>query len=77
MASSTISRLKDVFSRFGNPKVLVSDNCSQFTLAQFSDYMKQASIIHITSPVSNPLSNGKSVKAALEENQKSNNNQLN
>jgi transposase InsO family protein len=30
-ASSTISRLKDVFSRFRNPKVLVSDNGPQFT----------------------------------------------
>jgi hypothetical protein len=80
-ASSTISRLKDVFSRFGNPKVLVSDNGPQFTSAQFSDYMKQAGIVHITSPVGHPQSNGqaecfvKNVKAALEKNQQSNNNQ--
>jgi transposase InsO family protein len=37
---------------------LVSDNGLQFTSAQFSDYMKQAGIVHITSPVGHPQSNG-------------------
>ncbi|GAA47926.1 hypothetical protein CLF_100974 [Clonorchis sinensis] len=57
-ACATISKLKHVFSRFGVPNIIVSDNGSAFTSAKFSDFCQENSIQHVRSPPFHPQSNG-------------------
>ncbi|GBL82600.1 Uncharacterized protein K02A2.6 [Araneus ventricosus] len=54
----TIECLKDSFARFGLPRVLVSDNVSQFTSCEFHRFMQGNSIKHKTSAPFKPSSNG-------------------
>jgi transposase InsO family protein len=56
--TATISVLRRSFSEHGFPEVLVSDNGTQFTSAQFADFCARASIQHIRSPPYHPQSNG-------------------
>ncbi|KAF2885856.1 hypothetical protein ILUMI_20318 [Ignelater luminosus] len=57
-SQSTIEVLREVRSRFGLPKTIVSDNGSQFTSAEFQKYCKLNGICHVTSPVNHPSKNG-------------------
>ncbi|KAF2883189.1 hypothetical protein ILUMI_22989 [Ignelater luminosus] len=57
-SQSTIEVLREVRSRFGLPKTIVSDNGSQFTSAEFQKYCKLNGICHVTSSVNHPSSNG-------------------
>ncbi|KAF2890450.1 hypothetical protein ILUMI_15723 [Ignelater luminosus] len=57
-SQSTIEVLREVCSRFGLPKTIVSDNGSQFTSAEFQKYCKLNGTCHVTSPVNHPFSNG-------------------
>ncbi|KAF2889808.1 hypothetical protein ILUMI_16365, partial [Ignelater luminosus] len=57
-SQSTIEVVREVCSRFGLPKTIVSDNGSQFTSAEFQKYCKLNGICHVTSPVNHPSSNG-------------------
>ncbi|KAF2890905.1 hypothetical protein ILUMI_15268 [Ignelater luminosus] len=57
-SQSTIEVLREVCSRFGLPKTIVSDNGSQFTSAEFQKYCKLNGICHVTSSVNHPSSNG-------------------
>ncbi|XP_055522720.1 uncharacterized protein K02A2.6-like [Wyeomyia smithii] len=50
--------LDDIFSRFGNPKILVSDNGSQFVSARFKQFCDEAGITHLTIAPYHPQSNG-------------------
>ena len=54
----TISKLRSVFSRFGMPHTIVSDNGTAFTSAEFSEFCDQNGIQHIRSPPFHPQSNG-------------------
>ncbi|KAF2898925.1 hypothetical protein ILUMI_07250 [Ignelater luminosus] len=54
----TIEVLREVCSRFGLPKTIMSDNGSQFTSAEFQKYCKLNGICHVTSPANHPSSNG-------------------
>jgi hypothetical protein len=54
----TIECLRDCFSRFGLPLVLVSDNGPQFTSQEFQTFMKCNGIKHKTSAPFKPSSNG-------------------
>ncbi|XP_064470249.1 uncharacterized protein K02A2.6-like [Ornithodoros turicata] len=54
----TIAKLRDIFSRFGLPEVLVSDNGPQFASKLFQDFVKQNGIKHIRSAPYHPSSNG-------------------
>lgn len=54
----TISFLKDVFSRFGNPETIVSDNGSQFNSDIFKLFCIENNIQHLFSPAWHPQSNG-------------------
>ncbi|GBL78741.1 Uncharacterized protein K02A2.6 [Araneus ventricosus] len=54
----TIEFLRDSFSRFGLPRVLVSDNGSQFTSYEFQRFMQSKGIKHKTSAPFRPSSNG-------------------
>lgn len=73
-STAVISVLRDMFARFGLPKVLVSDNGTQLVSSQFEMFLKMNGIEHITSPVGYPATNGqaensvKTVKQALARN---------
>uniref|UniRef100_A0A8C3HCL2 Gypsy retrotransposon integrase-like protein 1 n=1 Tax=Chrysemys picta bellii TaxID=8478 RepID=A0A8C3HCL2_CHRPI len=57
-AESTIQKLQGLFSRFGLPEQLVSDNGPQFVSQEFQKFMKANGIHHITSAPYHPSTNG-------------------
>ena len=70
-ASATIDALRITFANHGLPIMLVSDNGSAFTSAEFQKFVEMNGIIHTTSAPYSPSSNGlaenavKSLKSAL------------
>ncbi|XP_036345562.1 uncharacterized protein K02A2.6-like [Rhagoletis pomonella] len=54
----TIDKCREIFSRFGIPEVLVSDNGSQFTSEEFRLFMEKNGIIHKRSAPYHPSTNG-------------------
>lgn len=54
----TVSKLREVFARFGLPDTIVSDNGTQFTSEFFQDFVKQNRIKHITTAPAHPATNG-------------------
>ena len=56
-ASKTFETLRFLFSSFGLPEQLVSDNSSQFTSQEFADFMKFNGIKHIKTGLYHPSSN--------------------
>lgn len=57
-ARRTIDLLKPIFSRFGIPSLLVSDNAASFTSHEFRHFCEANGIKHITSAPYHPASNG-------------------
>ncbi|MFH4976831.1 hypothetical protein AB6A40_003540 [Gnathostoma spinigerum] len=57
-ATVTLNLLRQLFSRFGMPEILVSDNGTQFSSAQFKQFCQRNGIEHIFSPAYHPQSNG-------------------
>ncbi len=56
---SRITRwLETVFSLFGNPQELVSDNGPQFMSVDFANFLWKHRVQHIRSAVYNPTENG-------------------
>lgn len=53
-STETVKKLQEIFSRFGTPEILVSDNGT----AEFSEFNKKNSIQHLRSPPFHPQSNG-------------------
>ncbi|KAL1447396.1 hypothetical protein WDU94_003624 [Cyamophila willieti] len=53
-----ISKLKQLFTCFGLPVTLVSDNGAQFTSKEFEDFLKEVGISHLTTAPYHPSSNG-------------------
>lgn len=43
---SIVNALADIFARFGNPKVLITDNGRQFVAEEFQDFIKANGIQH-------------------------------
>ena len=64
--SRTQSCLLEVFSRFGIPKFLISDNGPQFTSAQFQSFCLQNGITHKRTPPYHPSSNGQAERIVQE-----------
>jgi hypothetical protein len=56
--SVTISHLRRLFTSFGLPEHLVSDNGSQFTSAEFTEFLYQNNIRHTRTAPGHPASNG-------------------
>ncbi len=50
--------LEELFSRYGNPDQLVSDNGLQFISTEFSNFLHMHGIDHIRMSVYNPSENG-------------------
>ena len=57
-ALSTIKTLKHWFTTLRLPHQLVSDNGTQFTSTEFSDFMKLNGINHLRTPAYHQSSNG-------------------
>ena len=57
-SGSTIKALRDIFSRFGLPQSIVSDNGPQLISIEMSQFMKKNGIHHILIPSYHPASNG-------------------
>ena len=61
--STTIEQLRSIFATHGLPELLVSDNGSVFTSAEFKDFTKNNGIRHVTSAPYHPASNGLAERA--------------
>ena len=57
-ASQTIEALQIIFSKYGLPEQLVSDNGPQFSSDEFAQFMKANGVKHIRSAPYHPSSNG-------------------
>ncbi|KAL0160057.1 hypothetical protein M9458_043782, partial [Cirrhinus mrigala] len=55
---NVITFLTSVFSRYGNPRTIVSDNGTQFTSAEFSTFLRERDIRHIRTSLYHPAVNG-------------------
>uniref|UniRef100_A0A3P9MD94 Integrase catalytic domain-containing protein n=1 Tax=Oryzias latipes TaxID=8090 RepID=A0A3P9MD94_ORYLA len=55
---ATITRLRRLFSSFGLPEQIVTDNATTFTSAEFKTFVKMNGIHHTTSAPGHPASNG-------------------
>ncbi|RVE41173.1 hypothetical protein evm_014177 [Chilo suppressalis] len=55
---STIEVLDKVFTTFGYPRILTSDNGTQFVNPKFNEYLKMHAIIHKRSAPYHPATNG-------------------
>ena len=62
-AESVISRIEDVFARFGSPKEVISDNGPQFISADFKKLELKHKFNHITSSPYLPNANGEAERA--------------
>ena len=56
--TATIAALRRIYSQHGLPEIVVLDNGTQFSSAQFNDFCRQHCIKHIFSPHYHPQSNG-------------------
>ncbi|XP_055590190.1 uncharacterized protein K02A2.6-like [Uranotaenia lowii] len=56
--TATIEILRNIFSRFGMPEVLVSDNGTQFTSELFEKFCDTNGILHLKTAPYHPQSNG-------------------
>ena len=54
-AEATTSALRHIFATHGLPEVIVSDNGSQFTAAEFENFCKMNGIRHLRTPPFHPL----------------------
>ncbi|XP_060073916.1 uncharacterized protein K02A2.6-like [Ylistrum balloti] len=62
-AGSTINALRYMFSSYGLPKEVVSDNGPQFVAAEFESFLKKNGIKHTKSAPYHPSSNGEAERA--------------
>ena len=62
-SQTTIEKLRSVFATYGIPEVLVSDNGSVFTSAEFDEFVRRNGIKHLTSAPYHPASNGLAERA--------------
>ena len=52
-----INFLYEIFTRFGIPDIIVSDNGTQFMAKEFGDFCKEFSVSYVTTALFHPRSN--------------------
>lgn len=57
-SSTTVKVLEDIFATIGNPKVLISDQGTSFTSAEFKNFTNLIGTKHILNAVATPRANG-------------------
>lgn len=57
-AAKTVEKFREIFSRFGFPLQVISDNGPQFTSETFTGFLKKLGIKHTRAAVKHPASNG-------------------
>lgn len=57
-SATIISKLTEMFARYGDPDTIVSDNGTQFVSAQFSKFVTERGIAHMRTAPYHPQSNG-------------------
>lgn len=62
-SANTIAALGRLIARFGVPRSIVSDNGTQFTSQEFSQFCKNHNIVHIKSTPYHPRTNGLAERA--------------
>ena len=62
-SQSTIEKMRNSFATLGLPEMLVMDNSSVFTSSEFTNFVKQNGIGHVTSSPYHPSSNGLAERA--------------
>lgn len=61
--SATVEKLRQTFATHGLPDIIVSDNGSNFTSAEFEEFLRRNGIKHIRSAPFHPSSNGLAERA--------------
>ena len=62
-SSNTIQSLRTIFSTYGLPEVIVSDNGAPFVSVEFKEFLSKNGIYHTTTPPYQPKSNGQVERA--------------
>ena len=57
-STATVNALRDIFSRYGLPEIMVSDNGPQFIASEFQQFCRKNGIMHRTSAAYKPSTNG-------------------
>ena len=57
-SQSTIDKLRTIFATHGIPEMLVSDNGTPFTSAEFQEFVNRNAIQHVQTSPYHPASNG-------------------
>ena len=57
-SQATVQALQEIFSRYGLPEIIVSDNCPQFVSGDFAIFCRRNGILHRTSAAYKPATNG-------------------
>ena len=57
-SSATVQAVRKIFSQFGLPKQIVTDNGRQFVSKEFTDFLRINGIRHICSAPYKPATNG-------------------
>lgn len=76
-SAATCRYLRRLFSRYGPPEVLVSDNGTQFTSVEFAQLCAEFRILHLRTPPGHPQSNGqaermvRTLKSSIDTSQSS------
>ena len=62
-SAHTIQKLRAMFGTHGLPELLVSDNGTAFTSAEFQEFLSRNGVQHLTSAPYHPSSNGLAERA--------------
>ncbi|PIC40405.1 hypothetical protein B9Z55_011757 [Caenorhabditis nigoni] len=66
-ATTTVRKLKEIFSQNGFPETIISDNGPQFESKEFAMMCQEHGILHIRSPAFHPQSNVDTLKRGLKK----------